>query len=128
MRRTPLSPTPLAAFACALLCLAPYAPARAAAGADAAADSLAAFPPPRVRAWQTGLARPDRLQHASLSGTLAAGATAAGARPLAAFAGTFALGLLKECWDARATRFDAVDLAADAAGAALGASAARGVR
>ena len=109
---------------CATLALAACAPAARAA----APDSLAAFPPPRVRAWQVGLARPDRLQHGSLSFTLAAGAGVAGARPLAAFAGTCAIGLLKECWDARTTRFDAVDLAADVAGAALGASAARGVR
>lgn len=124
MRSLPPAPAPQAAIACAWLCLSLSGPAHAAA----VSDSLAAFPPPRVRTWQTGLARPDRLQHASLSATLAAGATAAGARPLAAFAGTLALGLLKECWDARATRFDAVDLAADAAGAACGASAARGVR
>lgn len=102
-----------------LLALAPAARAE-----GAPADSAAAYPPPRVRAWQVGLARADRLQHASLSFTLAAGAAAASRRPAAAFAGVLALGLAKEFRDARRGRFDAVDLAADAAGAALGAAAA----
>ncbi|MCC6348055.1 MAG: hypothetical protein IT347_00490 [Candidatus Eisenbacteria bacterium] len=91
----------------------------------AAGDSLAAYPPPRVRAWQVGLVRPDRLQHASLSFVLAAGATLATRRPAASFAGVLALGLAKEAWDSRAEGFDAVDLAADAAGATLGVVAAR---
>lgn len=91
----------------------------------AAADSTTAYPPPRVRAWQVGLVRADRLQHASLSFTLAAGATLVSRRPGASFAGALALGLAKELWDRRAGRFDATDFAADAAGAALGAAAAR---
>lgn len=102
--------------------LAAAAPAARAAGAPA--DSAAAYPPPRVRAWQVGLARADRLQHASLSFTLAAGAAVASRQPGAAFAGALALGLAKEAWDARRGGFDPVDLAADAAGAALGAAAA----
>ena len=83
-----------------------------------------ALPPAGVRAWQVGLRRPDRLQHAGLSFTLAAGATLVSASPLASFTGTLALGLAKEIWDSRHGSFDAVDLAADAAGAALGASVA----
>ncbi len=42
------------------------------------------------------------------------------ARDGATFASVLALGALKECWDARRGRFDTGDLAADAAGAALG--------
>ena len=77
-----------------------------------------------MRAWQVGLARPDRLQHASLSFALAAGATLVTRRPGASFAGALALGLAKEVWDSRSSGFDGTDLAADAAGAALGAAAA----
>lgn len=91
----------------------------------AAADSLpprslASFPVPQRRAWQAGLVRPDRLEHASLSFTLAAAVLLA-TRDRAAGAGTaFALGLAKECWDARgASGFDPVDLAADAGGITL---------
>lgn len=92
------------------------------------ADSTAVYPPPHVRAWQVGLVRPDRLQHASLSFTLAAGAALATRRPVASFAVTLAFGLAKELWDARGGEFDPVDLAADAAGAALGVAAAGGAR
>ena len=105
------------------LAIAP-APAHAGAPAAARADSALAFPDARVRGWQLGVTRADRLQHASLAFTLAAGATLASRRPLESFAGTLALGLAKELWDARITTFDPADLAADAAGAALGASAA----
>lgn len=90
----------------------------------APADSLPAYPPPRVRAWQVGPARADRLRHASLSFALAAGGTIASRRPATAFATVLAIGLAKECWDARTSGFDAGDLAAGAAGAALGAAAA----
>lgn len=105
------------------LALAVLAPG-AARAQPAPADSLAAYPPPHVRAWQVGLVRADRLQHASLSFALAAGATLAGCRPGASFAGALALGFAKELWDARSSGFDPTDLAADAAGAALGAAAA----
>jgi hypothetical protein len=119
--------TLLLLFPLALLAL--LAPPRALADpatkASAPADSAAVLPPPRVRAWQLGLARPDRLQHASLSFALAAAATLASGRPRASFAGALALGLAKELWDAHVTAFDPADLAADAAGAALGASGAR---
>jgi len=103
-----------------LLCLAlPATRAHAAA----APDSLA-FPPPRVRAWQLGLARPDRLQHASLSFALAAGTGIATRDRAAAFGATLCVGVLKEVWDSRRDRFDVVDLTADLAGATLGALAA----
>jgi hypothetical protein len=116
-------PAPLAAALALALALA-AAPAGAAVPA-AGPDSTLAFPSASVRGWQLGWARPDRLQHASLSFTLAAGATLASRRPLPSFAGVLALGLAKELWDARVTAFDPADLAAGAAGAALGASAAR---
>lgn len=84
-----------------------------------------AFPSPHVRAWQLGLLRTDRLQHASLSFTLAAGATAISRRPGASFVGAFALGFIKEVRDIRHGGFDIIDLAADLTGSVLGASVAR---
>jgi hypothetical protein len=90
--------------------------------APTSSRSFESAPSPTVRAWQTGLLRPDRLQHASLSFTIAAGAGLVGRPRGQAFALTLALGLLKELRDARVDRFDVVDLAADAGGAALGAS------
>lgn len=78
-----------------------------------------------MRAWQVGLLRGDRLQHASLSFALGAAWTLA-FRDAAAGAGTaLALGALKELWDARRGGADGVDLVADALGATLGAIAAR---
>jgi hypothetical protein len=94
------------------------------AGARPAAAQAAdpPLPPPRVRAWQTGLLRPDRLQHASLSftGSLALGVLTR--KPGAAAAGAAVLGVAKELWDMRRSRFDPVDLAADGVGAGLGAA------
>lgn len=87
----------------------------------ARADPSAALPEPRIRAWQTGLLAPDRLQHASLSLTLGLGAGMAGARPAAVLFGTSALGLAKELRDGRHTRFDPVDLAADVCGGGIAA-------
>ncbi len=92
------------------------------ASAGAAPDSAIAFPAARDRRWLVGPARRDRLQHGSLSFTIAAIARAAGATRAQALALTLALGVAKECRDARETKFDGVDLAADAAGAVLGAS------
>ena len=92
--------------------------------ADSAPDSLPPLPPARVRAWQTGVLRPDRLQHATLSCALAAGIGLACRDARAGAAGAFALGVLKEYWDARRDTFDPADLAADAIGATLGASVA----
>ncbi len=91
------------------------------APAATAADSLA-LPPPAVRAWQAGT-RPDRLQHAALAFTLGLGTGLASRRPGVALATGCGLGLLKEIRDTRHGGFDAVDLAADAAGAALSALA-----
>jgi hypothetical protein len=96
--------------------------------AGTASDTTAvapAFPSAPVRAWQMGLLRSDRLQHASLSFTIAAGATVLTRRPGASFAGTLALGLLKELRDIRHGGFDSMDLAADLTGSLLGASVAR---
>lgn len=105
--------------------LASAAPARAQdAPAPAPADPPAP-PPARVRAWQTGLLRPDRLQHGSLSLTLAFGVGLAADEPVAGFGVALGLGLAKEIRDARHARFDAIDLVADALGATLGAWAAR---
>jgi hypothetical protein len=82
-------------------------------------DSLVSFPPPRVRAWQVGLVRGDRLEHASLSFAVTAAFTIV-YRDRAAAAGTaFAFGLGKELWDGRQGHFDPVDLAADAVGIGL---------
>lgn len=108
-------------FACVL------APVAVAAPADSSA-AAPGWPNPRVRSWQTGAVRPDRLQHASLSFALAAAATAVGGREGAAFAGTLLLGVGKEAWDARGSRFDTGDLAADLAGAAFGTWAGAAIR
>lgn len=89
------------------------------ASGGAAPDSLAAFPPPRVRAWQVGLVRPDRLEHAGLSFTLAAAFTLALEDRAAAAGVTFALGVGKEWWDSRHSRAEALDLVADAVGVGL---------
>jgi len=76
--------------------------------------------------WATALVRIDRLQHASLSLTIAAGIGLL-ARPRGeAFGFTLALGTLKELLDSRTDRFDPGDLSADMLGAALGAAASRG--
>lgn len=101
---------------------------KAARAADTAPDTTAiapAFPSAPVRAWQMGLLRSDRLQHASLSFTIAAGATVLSRRPAWSFAGTLALGFLKELRDIRHGGFDRMDLAADLTGSLLGASVAR---
>ena len=90
----------------------------------ATTDSLPAFPPPEVRAWQVGLLRPDRLQHAGLSFALGAAFTLASRDRAAGASAAFALGALKEVWDARHSGADGVDLLADAVGSVLGATAA----
>ena len=93
-----------------------------ASAASSAADSPA-LPPPKIRAWQTGLLRPDRLQHTSLALSSGLSAGVLTREPVVALESAMALGLLKEVWDRRRTRFDPVDLAADGIGASLAAVA-----
>ena len=75
------------------------------------------LPPPGVRAWQTGILRADRLEHASLAFTLGLGTGLATRKPAVAFAVPAVLGLGKEIADRHGTGFDLVDLAADLLGA-----------
>jgi len=83
------------------------------------------LPPPAVRAWQTGLLRPDRLEHASFAFTLGLGVGLLSRQPASAAASAFAFGLAKEIRDRRHGGFDPMDLAADAIGAGLSAVATR---
>jgi len=89
------------------------------AGSRVRTDTLVSFPPPRVRAWQVGLVRGDRLEHASLSFALASAFIIVTRNRAAGAATAFAFGLGKELYDGRTTFFDPVDLAADAVGVAL---------
>ncbi len=90
-----------------------------------AQDAAAPQPPSaRVHAWQTGVLRPDRLEHASLSFTLGLGAGLVSRRPGAATA-ALGVGLLKEVRDRRHGGVDPVDLLADALGTGLAVLAAR---
>jgi hypothetical protein len=98
-----------------------------AAGARAQADPAPAPLPPRVRAWQTGLLRADRLQHLSLAFTIGLGTGLATREPAGAGGAALGLGLVKEIRDRRRTGFDPMDLLADALGAALAALATRAV-
>ena len=90
----------------------------------AAADTLVP-PSPAVRAWQTGCLRPDRLEHVGLAFTLGLGTGLLTRQPATAAATACGLGLAKEIRDRRHGGFDPLDLAADAAGAALAALATR---
>lgn len=106
-------------------------PAQSLAYTTASADTsasrpLAAWPESAVRAWQAGMLRPDRVQHASVSFTLAAALLLATRSRTASAAGTLALGIGKELWDTRsASGFDPVDLAADGVGITLACIAVR---
>ena len=91
------------------------------ADSTAPASHAPDLPLATVHAWQTGLLRADRLEHASLSFTLASCAGLAGGGRTSAFGSAFAFGLAKELHDGRSGRFDRVDLAADLLGASLGA-------
>jgi hypothetical protein len=82
-------------------------------------DTLTSFPPPRVRAWQVGLLRGDRLEHASFAFAVASSVIIATRNRAAGATTAFAIGLGKEFWDGRTGHFDPVDLAADAVGIAL---------
>jgi hypothetical protein len=96
------------------LALAPVAPAPA---------PSPPLPPPSVRAWQTGLLRSDRLEHASFAFTLGLGVGVLSRQPGTAAASALALGLAKEVRDRRHSGFDRLDLAADVIGAAFAAMA-----
>lgn len=113
----PAGGRPLAAALAALLLAAPH-PARSATAADSA----------RVRAWQTGALRPDRLRHVSLSFAAGMGVGIATDSPGTAAGVSLALGVAKELADRRGTGFDPGDLAADALGAVLAAWATAALR
>jgi len=85
----------------------------------ARADSIVSFPPPRVRAWQVGLVRGDRMEHASLSLALTSALIIVTRNRAASAATALAFGVGKELWDQRTSRFDPVDLTADAVGVGL---------
>jgi len=85
------------------------------------------FPAPGVRVWQVGLLRPDRMQHASISMTLALGVGVVTRDAKAGFVTSVAFGLAKELLDMRSTHFDAIDLTADVIGAGVGAFATHAV-
>lgn len=101
----------------------PPAAAQDTTAAAPAPGAAVTFPGTQVRRWQVGLLRPDRMQHASLSMTLALAIGVISRQPAAGAAASFACGVAKELWDTRTTGFDAADLAADATGAAVGAFA-----
>lgn len=82
-------------------------------------DSMVSFPAPRVRAWQVGLVRGDRMEHASLSFALTSALIIVTRNRAASAATAFAFGIGKELWDQRTGSFDPVDLSADAVGVAL---------
>ena len=77
-----------------------------------------AFPDARVRAWQTGILRPHRIQHVSFAYTSGVMVGLTSREPGLAFGSALVLGLAKEIWDIRRSGFDWVDLGADALGAA----------
>ncbi len=88
------------------------------AAAPAAPDSATRVTAP---AWRSLAPAPDRLQHAGLSFSLAAGTGIATAAPGPGTGVALAFGVVKEVHDARhGGRFDWGDLAFDAAGAVLG--------
>jgi hypothetical protein len=88
----------------------------------APADSTAVrFPAARVRCWQVGLLRPDRIQHASLSMTLGLAAGLITRKPVVAACSGLGFGLAKELYDIRGTGFDLMDLLADGVGSGVGA-------
>jgi len=82
-----------------------------------AARAEPSLPAREVRAWQTGLLRTDRLQHASLALTLGLGIGVVTRDPWAAFGGVSVLALGKEVADRHRTGFDPVDLTAGVIGA-----------
>jgi hypothetical protein len=119
---------PLLLALCALPAPRPILARHVATFASAAGDSATSSSPPAPSLVtiheRAGLLRSDRLQHASLSFTLAAGAALAGGSRAGSFGFSISLGFAKELYDRRHSRFDPIDLSADAIGAALGALAA----
>jgi hypothetical protein len=109
------------AFSIALMFVIAAPPAARAADAD---STRIAAHVATLETTRGGLLRADRLQHASLSFTLAAAAGLCGRARGEAVAFSFTLGFAKELHDGRRGRFDPIDLAADAIGATLGALAA----
>jgi hypothetical protein len=109
--------TPAARRAAGTLLVASWllAPAARATAAETAADSLT-LPPPSVRRWQTGMLRPDRLNHASLAFGIGVGVGILTREPLAGTGTALGIGLAKELID---DPFDRGDLLADAIGAGL---------
>lgn len=89
-----------------------------AAGGEAPAGAAAVPPPAPVRAWQTGLLRPDRLTHASLALGIGVGVGMLRRSPGTGAGAALGIGLVKELTD---ERFDRGDLLADAVGAGLAA-------
>jgi len=83
----------------------------------AEARPAAPLPAPSDRAWQTGLLRSDRLQHASLGFTAGLAIGIATRQPWAAFTGVGVLALGKEIADRRTGGFDPLDLSASLIGA-----------
>ena len=90
------------------------------AAAAAPLDSLAAFPSPRMRAWQAGFVRPDRMEHFGLSFVLTSALIVATRDRRVATGATLSLLVGKELWDRKSGgAFDPVDLAAGAGGVGL---------
>ena len=79
-------------------------------------DGPLAAAPPATPAGFAGVGA-DKFQHASLSAAIGVGAGVTTRSSVAALAVPLTLGLAKELRDRRHTRFDALDLAADAIGA-----------
>jgi hypothetical protein len=77
------------------------------------------LPEPATRAWQTGVFRADRLEHASLAASSGLAIGILARQPAAALGGALTLGLAKELWDRRHSHFDRGDLIADGVGAVL---------
>jgi hypothetical protein len=98
-----------------------------AVNADADTSEDPALPPADVRGWQTALFRPDRVQHASMSLTLALAAGLATRDAAIGLGVSLCLGLAKELHDIGGSGFDPLDLVADTIGAGGGAAAASAV-
>lgn len=80
------------------------------------------LPPAETRAWQTGLLRPDRIEHASLAWTLGLALGAVTREPAVPLVAGITLGTAKEAADRRSSGFDLVDLGAGCIGAAAAAA------